>query len=216
MRLVLSTRNDHKLRELVPMMRPHELEPLPEGIELPPETGTTFAQNALGKARAAALATGHPAIADDSGIEAAALGGAPGVWSARFAGDGASDEENLAKLLRDVPPDGDLGAAYVCALAWVDPGGREQVVHGRCEGTLTHEPRGSGGFGYDPAFVPVDYPGDTRTMAELDPEEKAAISHRGRAARKLARRLSALEESERPPSPMRALFGGRRRRERSR
>ncbi len=144
MRLVLSTRNDHKLRELSQLMRPHELEPLPDGIELPPETGTTFADNALGKARAAAIATGRPAIADDSGIEAAALRGAPGVWSARYAGENASDEENLAKLLREVPEDGDRRVAYVCALAFVEPGGREEVVHGRCEGTLTHDPRGCG------------------------------------------------------------------------
>ncbi|MBA3262662.1 MAG: non-canonical purine NTP pyrophosphatase, partial [Thermoleophilaceae bacterium] len=101
MRLVLATRNEHKLRELVELMRPHQLDPLPGGIELPPETGTTFADNALAKARAAAAATGRPAIADDSGIEAAALRGAPGVWSARFAGEQATDEENLAKLLRD-------------------------------------------------------------------------------------------------------------------
>ena len=186
MRLVVATRNEHKLRELVAPMRPHELEPLPDEIELPPETGTTFADNALGKARAAAGATGRPAIADDSGIEAAALNGAPGVWSARYAGDDATDEENLAKLLSEVPPDGDTRVAYVCAMAFVEPGGAEQVVHGRCEGRLTHEPRGSGGFGYDPAFIPDDYPQDERTMAELDPDEKDSISHRGRAARALA------------------------------
>jgi XTP/dITP diphosphohydrolase len=201
-RLVLATRNPHKLRELEALMRPHELDPLPDEIELPPETGTTFAQNALGKARAAAAATGRPAIADDSGIEAAALNGAPGVWSARYAGDHATDEENLAKLLRDVPADGDTRVAYVCAMAFVEPGGAEQVVHGRCEGRLTHEPRGSGGFGYDPAFVPDDYPGDERTMAELDPDEKDAISHRGRAARELAIWLARAEERSRPRSPL--------------
>jgi XTP/dITP diphosphohydrolase len=201
-RLVLATRNPHKLRELEALMRPHELDPLPDEIELPPETGTTFAQNALGKARAAAAATGRPAIADDSGIEAAALNGAPGVWSARYAGDHATDEENLAKLLRDVPADGDTRVAYVCAMAFVEPGGAEQVVHGRCEGRLTHEPRGSGGFGYDPAFVPDDYPGDERTMAELDPDEKGAISHRGRAARELAIWLARAEERSRPRSPL--------------
>src|ERR687894_1372740 len=127
-RLVLATRNDHKLRELSELMRPYELDPLPEDVTLPPETGTTFADNALGKARAAAAATGRPAIADDSGIEAAALGGAPGVWSARYAGEDATDEENLAKLLREVPPDGDTRVAYVCVLAYVEPGGAEEVV----------------------------------------------------------------------------------------
>ena len=110
------------------------------------------------------------------------------MWSARFAGEDATDEENLAKLLREVPPDGDTRVAYLCAIAYVEPGGRELVVHGRCEGRLTHEPRGEGGFGYDPAFIPDDHPGD-RTMAELTPEEKDAISHRGRAARELRARL---------------------------
>jgi XTP/dITP diphosphohydrolase len=214
-RLILASRNEHKLRELSQLM-PHELEPLPKGIELPPETGTTFADNALGKARAAAAATGRPAIADDSGIEAAALNGAPGVWSARYAGENATDADNLAKLLDEVPADGDRRVAYVCALAYVEPGGGEQVVHGRCEGMLALEPRGEGGFGYDPAFVPDDYPGDHRTMAELTPEEKDAISHRGRAARALASRLLELDEELRPASPLRSLLGGRRRGPRAR
>ena len=209
MRLVLSTRNEHKLRELSELMRPYELDPLPDDVQLPPETGTTFADNALGKARVAASATGRPAIADDSGIEAAALGGAPGVWSARYAGEGATDEENLRKLLDEVPEDGDRAVAYVCALAYVEPGGRQEIVHGRCEGTLATEPRGTGGFGYDPAFIPDDFPGDNRTMAELTPREKDAISHRGRAARALVIRLLEAEEAERPGSPLRALFGSR-------
>ena len=185
MRLVLATRNPHKVRELAGLLRPHEIAPLPDDVELPPETGETFADNALGKARAAAAATAEPSIADDSGIEAAALGGAPGVRSARYAGEQASDEENLAKLLREVPADGDRRVAYVCVLAYVEPGGGEWLFEGRCEGTLALEPRGSGGFGYDPAFVPVDRE-DGRTMAELPPEEKDAISHRGRAARAFA------------------------------
>jgi XTP/dITP diphosphohydrolase len=209
--LVLATRNHHKLRELAALMRPYELDPLPDDVVLPPETGTTFADNALGKARAAAAATGRASIADDSGIEAAALGGAPGVWSARFAGEGATDEENLARLLREVPPDGDTRVAYVCAMAYVEPGGDELVVHGRCEGRLTHEPRGTGGFGYDPAFVPDDHPGH-ETMAELSPEEKDAISHRGRAARELRRRLLEAAEQRRPRGPLGSLLrrgGGR-------
>jgi len=181
MRLVLSTRNTHKVRELNVLLAPHEVLPLPEEVELPPETGETFAENALGKARAAAQATGMPSVADDSGIAAAALDGAPGVRSARFAGENASDEENLSKLLREVPADGDRRVAYVCALAYVD-GDHEELFEGRCEGTLAGEPRGSGGFGYDPAFIPSDRD-DGRTMAELSVEEKDAISHRGRAAR---------------------------------
>jgi XTP/dITP diphosphohydrolase len=187
-RLVLSTRNEHKLRELSALMHPYELDPLPADVRLPPETGTTFAENALKKARVAAAETGRPAIADDSGIEAAALGGAPGVWSARYAGEDATDEENLARLLSEVPEDGDRRVAYVCALAYVEPGLREEVVHGRCEGRLATEPRGDGGFGYDPVFLPA---GSDRTAAELTPEEKDAVSHRGRA---LAALLPVLRE----------------------
>ena len=191
MRAVLATRNEHKVRELAQLLRRVELEPLPPEVELPPETGTTFAENALVKARVAATSTGLPAIADDSGIEAAALGGAPGVWSARYAGEAATDEENLTKLLREVPAE-DRRVSYVCALAYVEPGGHEELVHGRCDGLLSAEPRGDGGFGYDPAFVPADYD-DGRTMAELSVDEKDAISHRGRAARALARKLADLQ-----------------------
>jgi XTP/dITP diphosphohydrolase len=187
-RLVLATRNAHKLREFKTLLTGHDIVALPDNVDLPPETADTFAGNALGKARAAFAATGLPAIADDSGIAAAALGGAPGVRSARYAGEDATDEENLAKLLREAPAGS--AVAYVCALAYVDERGAEQVVEGRCTGTLTHEPRGDGGFGYDPAFVPDDM-SDGRTMAELDPAEKDAISHRGRAARALLERLEA-------------------------
>ena len=179
MNLILATGNPHKVRELGVLLAPHTLEPLPAGVELPPETGETFADNALIKARAAAAATGGPVVADDSGIAAAALGGAPGVRSARYAGEDATDEENLAKLLREAPAGS--AVAYVCVLAFVDPRtGTEHLVEGRCTGTLAAEPRGTGGFGYDPAFVPVEHP--DRTMAELTDEEKGAISHRGRAA----------------------------------
>jgi XTP/dITP diphosphohydrolase len=189
MRLVLATRNAHKAQELDALLAPHAVVPLPAGVVLPPETGTTFAANALEKARAGAAALGTAVIGDDSGIESEALGGAPGVRSARFAGEHATDEENLAKLLREAP-DGS-GLAYVCAIALVDPAtGIEEVFEARCTGRLTHAPRGTGGFGYDPAFVPDDLPGPERTMAELTPEEKAAISHRGRAARLLLTHLS--------------------------
>jgi XTP/dITP diphosphohydrolase len=162
----------------------YDLRTLPDGVELPPEDGLTFAENALGKARAAAQATGTVAIADDSGIEAAALGGAPGVRSARYAGEHASDEENLRKLLREAPAGSAL--EYVCALAFVDPArGVERVFEGRCAGRLAGETRGERGFGYDPAFLPHDGP-PGMTMAELSDEQKDAISHRGRAARALA------------------------------
>jgi XTP/dITP diphosphohydrolase len=205
-RLVLATRNEHKLRELTQLMEPIELEPLPERVVLPPERGTTFADNALGKARAAAASTGLPAIADDSGIQAAALRGGPGVWSARYAGEGATDQQNVAKLLEEVPPEGDTRVTYVCAIAYVDPQGTEIVAHGRCSGVLTHEPRGEGGFGYDPAVIPDDFPNDERTMAELSPEEKDAISHRGRAARELKVKLLRAEGDARPRGPLADLF----------
>jgi XTP/dITP diphosphohydrolase len=187
--LVLATRNPHKVREFERLLGPFgiSVEPLPEEIELPPENGETFADNALPKARTAAARTGRPAIADDSGIEAEALGGAPGVRSARYAGENATDEGNLHKLMYSAR----LGSRlrYVCALAYVDPvAGTEELFFGECAGTLAAEPRGSGGFGYDPAFVPIDYD-DGRTMAELTDPEKDEISHRGRAARALARRL---------------------------
>ncbi|MDX6680877.1 MAG: XTP/dITP diphosphohydrolase [Solirubrobacteraceae bacterium] len=187
--LVLATRNAHKARELATLLAPHDVAALPDDVELPPETGETFLDNAIDKARAAALATGMAAIADDSGIESAALGGAPGVRSARFAGERASDEANLAKLLREAPPGSAL--AYVCALVLVRPDGELQhAVQARCTGTLAARPRGDGGFGYDPAFLPDDLP-DGRTMAELRPAEKDAISHRGRAARELLALLDA-------------------------
>jgi XTP/dITP diphosphohydrolase len=191
-RLVLATRNAHKLHELEALLSPHEIVGLPEEVELPPEVGSTFEENALGKARAAAARIGSPVLGEDSGIEAAALDGAPGVRSARYAGEGASDEENLAKLLREVPPDGDTRVAYVCSLVLVWPDGRELREEGRCTGRLTHEPRGEGGFGYDPAFVPDDLPGDS-TMAEVSAEEKGAISHRGRAARTLLEDLARID-----------------------
>jgi XTP/dITP diphosphohydrolase len=187
-RLILSTRNDHKVREFTRLTGGElQVDPLPAEVTLPPEDGSTFAENALGKARAAAAATGRAAIADDSGVEAAALGGRPGIYSARFAGPDATDEENLAKLLREAPAGSPL--SYVCAIAYVDPaGGVEQLFEGRCEGTLAAEPAGEGGFGYDPAFLPADeLPGGApgRTMAQLSDAEKDAISHRGRALRDL-------------------------------
>ena len=188
--LLVATRNEHKLRELRELLPGVELEGLPAGIELPLEEGETFAENALGKARAARAATGRAAIADDSGIEAEGLGGRPGVRSARYAGEEASDEQNLAKLLDEVGRQDDRRVAYVADIALVTEDGDEFVFEGRCEGTLATEPRGSGGFGYDPAFIPDDTgPDDRRTMAELTPGEKNAISHRGRAARALAEHL---------------------------
>jgi XTP/dITP diphosphohydrolase len=181
--IVLATRNPHKLREFNRLLAPAGItvRPLPDDVELPPETGDTFADNALPKARTAAAATGHAAIADDSGIESAALGGAPGVRSARYAGEHASDEENLSKLIAEAPPGSAL--RYVCVLAYVDPErAEERLFEGVSDGRMATEPRGEGGFGYDPIFLPAgDH--DGRTMAELSDGQKDAISHRGRAAR---------------------------------
>ena len=187
--LLLATHNEHKRREFERLLAGHEIRVLPAEVELPPEDGETFAENALGKARAAAGATGAVTIADDSGIEAQALGGAPGVRSARYAGERATDEENLAKLLREAPAGS--GLAYVCALVYIDPrAGVERVFEARCTGTLAVEPQGVGGFGYDPAFVP-DERSDDLTMAQLSDAQKDAISHRGRAARALLEWLKA-------------------------
>ena len=191
--MILASRNADKLRELAEILPDVELRLPPVAVEMPPEDGDSFAANALVKARAVRAATGEATIADDSGIEATALGGRPGIHSARYAGEGASDEENLVKLLGEVAAaGGDRRAAYVCVIALVGDGGEEHTFEGRCAGTLIAEPRGEGGFGYDPAFVPDDTgPGDERTMAELGAAEKHAISHRGRAAQLLADHLGA-------------------------
>jgi XTP/dITP diphosphohydrolase len=189
-KLVLATRNEAKLVELRRILEPLVaaevlgLADVPAYAEVP-ETGATFADNALLKAREAVLRTGLPAVADDSGLAVDALNGMPGVLSARWAGRGADDAANLRLVLEQTAdvPDSRRGAAFVCAAALVTPDGREQVVEGRLDGVLTRAPRGSNGFGYDPVFQPD---GETRTTAEMDPAEKDAISHRGRAFRALA------------------------------
>jgi XTP/dITP diphosphohydrolase len=181
--LVLATRNDHKLREFGRLLPDVSLSPLPEGVPAPEETGATFAENALIKARAAVAVTGRSSIADDSGVEAEALGGEPGVRSARYAGESATDGENLAKLRAEAPAGSRL--RYVCVIAHVAADGSEQLFEGTCTGTMSAEARGERGFGYDPIFLPDDASADGRTMAELTDEEKDEISHRGRAARAL-------------------------------
>src|SRR5690348_10438253 len=171
MRLLLATRNEHKRREFERLLGGEvEIDMLGPEVELPPEDGETFAENALGKARAAATQAGRTAIADDSGIAAEALGGTPGVRSARYAGEGASDEENLAKLMREAPAGSRL--EYVCVIALVDPeNGAVRLFEGRCTGRMAEHPRGEGGFGYDPAFLADDGPPDL-TMAELSDAQK--------------------------------------------
>lgn len=194
-RLAIATKNPHKLRELGRICRDWPVEWLtvenhPGPWPDVPEPHDTYLDNALEKARAIASALGEPAIADDSGIEADALDGAPGPRSARFAGEGASDAENLAKLVEviaDEPSDART-ARYRCVAAIAWPDGRALHAEGVCEGALVATPQGVRGFGYDPIFVPE---GEHGTMAELGDEEKDRISHRGRAFRALAELLSA-------------------------
>ncbi|HVX93648.1 MAG TPA: RdgB/HAM1 family non-canonical purine NTP pyrophosphatase [Polyangia bacterium] len=198
MRVVLATRNQGKVRELAPLF-----DELGLGFEIVAiddvapraelrEDGHTFEENALAKARQAAAATGLPALADDSGLEVDALGGAPGVYSARYAGVGATDAANNAKLeaaLRGIPADRRT-ARYRCVAAFVDPTrGLEITRAGACEGTLLEAPRGAGGFGYDPYFL---VPARALTMAEIPLDEKNQLSHRSAAFRALAVALAEL------------------------
>ena len=192
-RVLLATRNAKKLAELRRILAGVDvdivgLDDVASYVEVP-ETGLTFADNALLKAREGVRYTGLPTIADDSGIAVDALNGMPGVFSARWSGRHGDDRANLELVLAQVGdvPDEHLGAAFVCAAALVWPDGREQVAHGEMRGRLVREPRGEGGFGYDPIFL-AD--GQTRTNAELTPAEKDAISHRGKAFRALADLLS--------------------------
>jgi XTP/dITP diphosphohydrolase len=188
--VVLASRNEAKLRELSRILgtevRLRGLEEFPGAPDVP-ETGATFEENALLKARAIAAYSGLPAVADDSGLCVDALNGMPGVLSARWAGRRGDDKANLDLVLAQVAdvPDERLGARFVCAAALVVPAegqARERVVTGEVEGRLIHVPRGSGGFGYDPIFLPDGF---SQTTAEMTPEAKDAISHRGRAFRAL-------------------------------
>lgn len=194
-KLVIATHNAGKLKEIRALLEPYGLECLSAGslgLPEPEETGTTFVENALIKARAAAEAAGLPALADDSGLSVAALGGAPGVYTADWAEKGPREggpgrdwymamgkvEGKLAELGPDAPRD----AWFSCVLAIAWPDGESAVYEGRVDGSLTWPPRGALGFGYDPVFIKT---GDTRTFAELDPAEKHAISHRADAFAKL-------------------------------
>ncbi|MQA99925.1 MAG: non-canonical purine NTP pyrophosphatase [Actinobacteria bacterium] len=193
LRAVFASRNRHKT-EQVALLLPHvdlvSLDDVAPELELD-EPFHTFRDNALAKARAVVTATGLPAVADDSGLEVDALGGAPGVLSARYAGEGASDEDNNRKLiaaLADVPEE-ERTARYRCVAVLVLPDGRELVAEGACGGRVVLEGRGTLGFGYDPHVIPD---GETRTMGEIPLEEKLRFSHRGRAFRSLAEKLDAL------------------------
>jgi XTP/dITP diphosphohydrolase len=183
-RIVMATGNPGKIREIAGLLAGLGIEVVPQsrfGVKDAEETGTTFAENSLLKARHAAEATGLPAIADDSGLAVDALGGAPGVYSARYAG-GAGDEANNEKLLAALENESDRGAAFHCVATYVEPGGEPLVAEGEWRGTILHERRGEGGFGYDPVFY---VPECGCSSAELEPAEKNARSHRGQALRKL-------------------------------
>lgn len=190
-RLVLATRNQHKVSELRTILSDAGLDVELVGADTYPdipdvkETGVTFAENALLKAHALAQATGLAAVADDSGLCVDVLGGAPGIFSARWAGRHGDDTANLALLLAQLADISDehRTAHFACAAAIALPDGTAHVVEGRLSGTLRHAPSGTGGFGYDPILQPLN---DTRTCAELTPAEKNAISHRGHAFRALA------------------------------
>jgi len=194
-KIVLATRNPGKLAELRRILAPYDVElvgldEVPDAGEIA-ETGATFAENAMIKAREVARVSGLVAIADDSGLTVDALNGMPGVLSARWSGRHGDDSANLELVLGQIAdvPDGRRGAAFVCAAAAAAPDGREVVVEQELTGSLLREGRGTNGFGYDPIFVPD---GESRTTAEMAPEEKDAISHRGKAFRALAPLLSDL------------------------
>jgi XTP/dITP diphosphohydrolase len=200
-RLVLASANPDKAREIAALLsspaRDVELLPRPPDVPDVVEDGATLRDNARLKARALAAATGEAAVADDTGLEVDALGGAPGVFSARYSGEGATYERNVAKLLSELARVGATGAdrrARFRTVALVAlPDGAEVAAEGVVEGVIAEEPRGSAGFGYDPVFVPLGPGTDGRTFAQLSADEKAAVSHRGRAFRALATHLAAVQ-----------------------
>jgi XTP/dITP diphosphohydrolase len=193
-KIVLATRNEGKVAELRRILGGLDVDLVSAadlGLEQVEETGETFAENALAKARSAVAVSGLPALADDSGLVVDQLEGQPGVRSARFAGPDADDEANVRLVLEQLLGMPGRSARFVCVAALVTPDGREWTAEGVVNGHIVDKPRGTGGFGYDPIFQPV---GEVRTTAEMDPEEKDAISHRGRAFRSIASCIAALLE----------------------
>jgi XTP/dITP diphosphohydrolase len=185
-RLVIASHNPGKVAEIAALLAPYRIAALGAaglGLPEPEETGRSFRENAELKARAAAQAAGLPALADDSGLTVAALGGAPGIMSARWAGPNRDFTAAMARLERELAGKSDRGAAFVCALALAWPDGHCETVEGRVEGRLVWPPRGNRGFGYDPVFIPE---GAAITFGEMDPQEKHRISHRADAFRRLA------------------------------
>jgi XTP/dITP diphosphohydrolase len=212
--VVLATRNQGKIREFQHILRNADIElkslndfgPIPEAVE----DGETFDDNAYKKALFTAKVLGLPAIADDSGLVVEALGGAPGVLSARYAGEKAGDRDNIDKLLREMAGAQNRKAAFECVISIAVPSGPALTYEGRCEGEITTEPRGGEGFGYDPVFF---YPPADRTFAEMTMEEKSKVSHRGRALGDLAAETGMIRKwleqrllEEKPPKPDHAQF----------
>lgn len=187
MRLVLATANPDKAREIAALL-PVDAVPRPAGLAEVEETADTLEGNARLKARAVAAAAGEPAVADDTGLEVVALGGRPGAWAARYAGEHATYADNVAKLLAELDGVADRRARFRTVALVAFPDGREIVASGAVDGVIAHAPRGTGGFGYDPVFIPDGSGG--RTYAEMTLDEKQAISHRGRAFRELAARIT--------------------------
>ena len=188
-KIVLATGNKGKVKEMADVLADFGFEVIAQtdlGIESPEETGLTFVENAILKARYASEKSGLPAIADDSGLVVDALNGAPGLYSARYAGHHGDDQANNEKLIRELQGKSDRTGHYVCALALVYPDGREVTAEGYCDGLVQDEPKGDNGFGYDPYFYVPEF---KKTMAELSIEEKEKISHRGRALRELINKL---------------------------
>lgn len=196
MKLVLATRNSGKVREISEMLEVHNeiellsLQNYPDAPDVV-EDGVTYEENAIKKAAMLAEYTGHLTIADDSGLEVDALDGAPGVHSARYAGENASDQDRIAKLLRALQgvPDDQRSARFICVVAIAEPLSESEIVRGVCEGHIIHTPRGEGGFGYDPVFVPIGY---EKTFAELGDNIKNQISHRAKALDKAIKLLSKM------------------------
>lgn len=189
---LIASKNKGKIKEFSRILAPLGIKIVTESdanitLDDIEETGLTFYENARAKALAACKRSGLPSIADDSGLVVKALNGAPGVFSARFAGEGASDDDNINLLLKKMEhvPDNERDAKFVCVICCVFPDGREIAVEGECHGTIAREKRGRGGFGYDPVFITSQ----NKSFAQLNDSEKDAISHRGKALRKLAQTL---------------------------
>ena len=196
MKVIAATKNKGKIREMHEILSPLDIEIISQqemGIELDvEETGDTFVKNALIKARAVAMVCDYPVLADDSGICVDALGGAPGVRSARYAGDNATDEEKINKMLGEIGDAENRNAKFVTAVAFIFPDGREVTAEGEVKGYITKEPKGNNGFGYDPIFFSDEL---GKTFAEGSDDEKNSVSHRGRALKNLYEKLKAMEEN---------------------